>query len=401
MDYRDLLSPATFADEPYLHELTAHMRAHDPLPFIETDTYKPLWVCTKHADILEVERQHAKFPNTANSVLRSKEIELREGAQGPLLRTLINMDEPDHKVFRDLTKDWFMPNNIRKVEGRVQAIAKAAVDRMLELGPEIDFVRDVAIWYPLRVIMMILGVPEEDEPRMLQHARLVFFRHPEDHHDHAQRIPDGHVANEIDLGSQLEHPIHSRFGDGLDATFDLPDVVRHEPVFGQIPKHLVIGLVHVDQRAQQWSLRALPQLDLLASQDRVRSVRELRMLALDLEDVGVFGADPERLVRIRFDEGERIVGAHVRRQLMEIGLVGERRRTQKVAIVQGGLLTLSPACEGPASPVGMPPPVAAKFIVRQPGVDVDERSATRTGSNARGPDPAGAGDRPLVRASAT
>ena len=174
MDYRDLLSPATFADEPYLHELTAHMRAHDPLPFIETDTYKPLWVCTKHADILEVERQHAKFPNTANSVLRSKEIELREGAQGPLLRTLINMDEPDHKVFRDLTKDWFMPNNIRKVEGRVQAIAKAAVDRMLELGPEIDFVRDVAIWYPLRVIMMILGVPEEDEPRMLQLTQELF-----------------------------------------------------------------------------------------------------------------------------------------------------------------------------------------------------------------------------------
>ena len=84
------------------------------------------------------------------------------------------MDEPDHKVFRDLTKDWFMPNNIRKVEGRVQAIAKAAVDRMLELGPEIDFVRDVAIWYPLRVIMMILGVPEEDEPRMLQLTQELF-----------------------------------------------------------------------------------------------------------------------------------------------------------------------------------------------------------------------------------
>ena len=174
MDYRDLLNPATFADEPFFHALTTHMRTHDPLPFIETETYKPLWVCTRHADILEVERQHTKFLNTARSVLQRKEIEQRQVARGAQLRTLINMDEPDHTRFRDLTKDWFMPNNLKKVEGRVQAIAKAAVDRMLELGPEIDFVRDVAIWYPLRVIMMILGVPEEDEPRMLQLTQELF-----------------------------------------------------------------------------------------------------------------------------------------------------------------------------------------------------------------------------------
>ena len=97
------------------------MRSHDPLPFVETETYKPLWVCTKHADILDVERQHTKFLNTARSVLQSREIEAQEGEQGPRLRTLINMDEPDHQSFRDLTKDWFMPNNVRKVEGRVQA----------------------------------------------------------------------------------------------------------------------------------------------------------------------------------------------------------------------------------------------------------------------------------------
>ena len=150
------------------------MRAHDPLPLIETDANKPVWVCTKHADILEVERQHTKFLNTARSVLQRKEMEQRQIARGAQLRTLINMDEPDHTRFRDLTKDWFMPNNLKQVEGRVQAIAKAAVDRMLEMGPEIDFVRDVAIWYPLRVIMMILGVPEEDEPRMLQLTQELF-----------------------------------------------------------------------------------------------------------------------------------------------------------------------------------------------------------------------------------
>lgn len=174
MDYRDLVKPATFADDAYFHELATHMRMNDPLPYIETDSHRPFWVCSKHADVVEVERQNELFLNTQNSVLISKEIEAQRGSQGPGLRTLINMDEPDHKLFRDLTRDWFMPANLKAVEARVQEIAKTAIDRMFELGDEVDFVQDVAIWYPLRVIMMILGVPEEDEPRMLKLTQELF-----------------------------------------------------------------------------------------------------------------------------------------------------------------------------------------------------------------------------------
>ena len=174
MDYRDLVKPATFADDAYFHELTTHMRMNEPLSYIETESHKPFWVCSKHADVIEIERQNELFLNTQNSVLINKEIEAQRAAQGPGLRTLINMDQPDHKLFRDLTKDWFMPANLKAVEARVQEIAKSAVDRMFELGDEIDFVQDVAIWYPLRVIMMILGVPEEDEVRMLKLTQELF-----------------------------------------------------------------------------------------------------------------------------------------------------------------------------------------------------------------------------------
>lgn len=174
MDYKDLVKPTTFADDAYFHELTAHMRANDPLPYIETETHKPFWVATKQADVIEIERQNEKFLNTNRSVLQNKEVEKRAEESGVGLRTLIHMDEPDHKMFRDLTRDWFMPANLKVVEGRVREIAKEAVDRMLELGDEFDFVSDVAVWYPLRVIMMILGVPKEDEPRMLKLTQELF-----------------------------------------------------------------------------------------------------------------------------------------------------------------------------------------------------------------------------------
>ena len=37
---------------------------------------------------------------------------------------------------------------------------------MAEIGPECDFVTDVALNFPLYVILSLLGLPEEDFPRM-------------------------------------------------------------------------------------------------------------------------------------------------------------------------------------------------------------------------------------------
>ena len=174
MDYIDIVKPSTFADESYLHALTKHMRQHDPVPYIESGTYKPFWLVTKHADIVEIERQHLRFPNTIKSALELPEVERQLDEEGPMLRTLIHMDEPDHKKYRDLTRDWFMPENIKTIEPRVRQIAREAVDRMFESGSELDFVRDVGVWYPLRVIMMILGVPAEDEKLMLKLTQELF-----------------------------------------------------------------------------------------------------------------------------------------------------------------------------------------------------------------------------------
>ena len=168
MDYRDIVKPETYTDERYLNSLMQHMRQHDAVPFIETEDYKPFWIATRHADILEIERQHTTFVNTFKSVLENRETEAKLDETGPWLRTLIHMDDPEHALFRGLTRDWFLPGNLNKFDSRIRAIATATVDQMLALGGEMDFVKDVAVWYPLRIIMMILGIPESDEAYMLR-----------------------------------------------------------------------------------------------------------------------------------------------------------------------------------------------------------------------------------------
>src|SRR2546428_4224162 len=67
-----------------------------------------------------------------------------------------------------------MPANLGKFEARVREIARATVQRMLDKDGACDFVEDVALGYPLHVIMEILGVPEQDEPRMLKLTQELF-----------------------------------------------------------------------------------------------------------------------------------------------------------------------------------------------------------------------------------
>ena len=57
---------------------------------------------------------------------------------------------------------------------RVDELAKIYVDKMLTLGSECDFVQEVAVNYPLYVILSLLGLPESDFPRMLKLTQELF-----------------------------------------------------------------------------------------------------------------------------------------------------------------------------------------------------------------------------------
>ena len=174
MDYSAICNPRTYGMVDTLHELLSHMRKNDPVTYIETEGFRPFWAIAKHAHIIEIERQHEIFVNAPRALLLSEKAENAAAESGVALRSLIHMDEPDHKAFRNLTQDWFMPQNLKQVAEHVRQIAHTTIDKMFADGCQCDFVNDVAIWYPLRVIMMILGVPEKDEALMLKLTQELF-----------------------------------------------------------------------------------------------------------------------------------------------------------------------------------------------------------------------------------
>jgi cytochrome P450 len=171
-----IVNPALVQDET-IHDVFAKLRREDPLYWTQPDHFRPFWSVTKHADILEVEKNHQIFVNRLRTYLSPVQGEAWvKSVTGDthLFRTLVDLDDPIHMKLRGLTQSWFMPPNLKKLEARIAQIAKDHVDRMAALGSECDFVKEVALWYPLRVIMMLLGVPPEDEPFMLKMTQEIF-----------------------------------------------------------------------------------------------------------------------------------------------------------------------------------------------------------------------------------
>lgn len=179
-DIADLLvSPDAYAEQTRLHTGLRWLRANNPLGRVELEGFDPFWIVTKHADIFEISRQNELFHNGERAttlVSRTQDQKVRSltGGSPHLIRTLVHMDAPDHFKYRRITQAWFTAQKVKSLENRIRAIARSCVDGMAARGGECDFVRDVALYYPLRVVMEILGVPAQDEPRMLKLTQELF-----------------------------------------------------------------------------------------------------------------------------------------------------------------------------------------------------------------------------------
>lgn len=172
-----IVDPSTYADENSYHATFAMLRERDPVHWCEPKDYRPFWAITRYADVTAVELDAANFLNAPRQFLvtrKDEELLKEQSPDGMFARNLVAMDNPDHRAFRALTADLFTPKGVRELEGKVAELARETVDRLMAHGGRCDFVSDIAAWYPLRTIMIVLGVPAADEPLMLELSQKIF-----------------------------------------------------------------------------------------------------------------------------------------------------------------------------------------------------------------------------------
>ena len=170
---RIFADPVAYADPQSWHAAAARFRAERPIAKVSYPGYPDFWAITKHADVQEIERNSDIFTNGPVPVIGPVENFQRDPAERQMI-SLVEMDGEVHKVHRAIVNDWFKPGNVKKLAGRVDELAKQYVDQMASMGGNCDFARDIAMHYPLQVILSILGLPESDYGRMLQLTQELF-----------------------------------------------------------------------------------------------------------------------------------------------------------------------------------------------------------------------------------
>ena len=173
-----IVNPDVYTDMPTLLADYATLRRDDPVHWTQPEGYRPFWAITRHADITTVSKSNDLFINrerTYLSPIQGEEFIKQMTGDTHLFRTLVDLDDPEHRKLRQVTHSWFQPGTVKKnLEPKVREIAREHVEMMRAKGETMDFINEVALFYPLRVIMEILGVPREDEPMMLKLTQETF-----------------------------------------------------------------------------------------------------------------------------------------------------------------------------------------------------------------------------------
>ncbi|MFM1981862.1 MAG: hypothetical protein RJB22_581 [Pseudomonadota bacterium] len=174
----DIFSPHAYLDEAQVAQTCQEMRAQGPVLWIEQDPYRPFWAVLSNEAIRTVERDNKTWLAAPRLTLVPRDIEDTIIAQwgvrtGPV-RTLLDMDEPDHRKFRGLTQSWFNSRFLKSLDDRMTRLATEYVDKLEQLGGQCDFVEEIAIPYPLIMITSILGLPDSDAPLVLKLTQELF-----------------------------------------------------------------------------------------------------------------------------------------------------------------------------------------------------------------------------------
>jgi cytochrome P450 len=169
---------ATYTTESKYHALFEQLRRDDPVCWAAPEGYRPFWLITKHADVRDVEGRSEQFLNASRTFLIPIEDEEKlRAAQAAgvtsMGRSVVELDGREHRLLRLVTQGWFAPPSIAKLKDQIRQIANESIDAMAQRD-SCDFVRDVASWYPLRVILLILGLPREDEAHLLKLTQAMF-----------------------------------------------------------------------------------------------------------------------------------------------------------------------------------------------------------------------------------
>jgi cytochrome P450 len=163
----DLADPDTYVEGPP-HEQLAELRRTEPVYWQEMQGEPGYWAVLKHADVVHVAREPNLFSASVGGVM----LENLAPEQLEMMRMmLLAMDPPRHVDYRRPVAPRFKARVIAAMEEQIRAICREIMQDAAERG-DVEFVHDVTSTLPSRVIGGLMGLPDEDLPRIHRMAEM-------------------------------------------------------------------------------------------------------------------------------------------------------------------------------------------------------------------------------------
>jgi cytochrome P450 len=153
--------------DPYDFEIDADphpvwRRMRDEAPLYRNDEYE-FWALSRYADVAEGLTEWRSYSSARGTVLEliRNQVRIPPGS-------ILFEDPPLHDAHRALLARLFTPRRIAEIEPQVRAFCARSLDPLVG-GGRIDFIADLGAQMPMRVIGMLLGIPEEDQEEIRDH----------------------------------------------------------------------------------------------------------------------------------------------------------------------------------------------------------------------------------------
>jgi cholest-4-en-3-one 26-monooxygenase len=164
------------------HEWFTWLRQNQPVYKHPEPDGPGFWVVTKHADVIQCNRDAGTFSSAQS---RGGVVGLEESgmpqteAEEAGGRLMLFMDPPDHTRYRKLVNRGFTPRMIGQLEPHIRELTNNILDVALAKD-DCDFIVDIAAELPLEVIAELIGVPREDRHKIFEWSnRMIGSEDPE------------------------------------------------------------------------------------------------------------------------------------------------------------------------------------------------------------------------------
>ncbi|MCZ0729743.1 cytochrome P450 [Mycolicibacterium iranicum] len=182
----------------------ARLREEAPLYY---NSKHDFYALSRYEDVNKGVIDHETFISGRGAVLEI----IKSGMEIPP-GTLIFEDPPIHNIHRNLLSRVFTPRKVQALEPQIREFTARCLDPLAGTD-QFDFVRDLGAQMPMRVIGMLLGIPEEDQRRVTDHGEATLQS------DSVDLMATGEVFAEF-IDYRTEHPSDDIMTDLLNAEFE-------------------------------------------------------------------------------------------------------------------------------------------------------------------------------------